>query len=206
MKIQLIDRNKEMIRSWKKHFKNCPDIEIIHGDILQHKTDCIVSPANSFGFMDGGLDLAICQKIGYKIQQRVREKIQNQFNGELLVGQAFILRTFDQDIPYLIVAPTMRVPMILKNSVNVFLATKGIFLTLHKNWSTLGKRIKTISISGLGTGVGQMKYDICAKQMKEAYSEILMHNYSFPETWSEAQERHVLLYSDIVKDLQVNND
>ena len=34
MKIQLIDRNKQMCESWESHFKNCPDVIIHNGDFF----------------------------------------------------------------------------------------------------------------------------------------------------------------------------
>jgi len=41
----------------KKVFEEIQDITISDSDILSFKADAIVSPANSFGYMDGGLDL-----------------------------------------------------------------------------------------------------------------------------------------------------
>ena len=42
---------------------------------------------------------------------------------ELLVGAAIVVPTYHQWIPYLIVAPTMRVPGIITDPVDVMLAT-----------------------------------------------------------------------------------
>ena len=47
----------------------------------------------------------------YDDQEMLQDKIRNKFEGELLVGQATILSTNDRQIPYLIAAPTMSVPM-----------------------------------------------------------------------------------------------
>lgn len=84
-----------------------------------------------------------------------------------------------------------------KETVNVYLASKAVFYLLKKE-----TRIKTVTISGLGTGVGQVPYDVCAKQMKQAYTDSWLNQYSFPITWDEAQARHQLLYSDTYRDLQ----
>lgn len=65
MIIQLIDRNKGMCEQWELQFNGCDDILINNGDIFSLKTDCVVSPANSFGFMDGSLDFAISMKLGW---------------------------------------------------------------------------------------------------------------------------------------------
>jgi O-acetyl-ADP-ribose deacetylase (regulator of RNase III) len=197
MKIQLIDSSLQMCKAWESEFKGCKDVTIFHTDIFEKSTDVIISPANSFGFMDAGLDLLISEIMGWQIQERLQKEIREKYFGELLVGQAVLVETGFSAIPFLIAAPTMRVPMILKDSVNVYLASRAIF-SLLKNET----RINTVSISGLGTGVGKVPYDICAKQMKQAYDHVWLEKFVFPDTWSEAQKNHQLLYSKTYRDLQ----
>jgi O-acetyl-ADP-ribose deacetylase (regulator of RNase III) len=50
--------------------------------------------------------------------------------GELLVGQAMVLETGDRQIPFLISAPTMRIPtnFNIDTSVNAYLAMKAILI------------------------------------------------------------------------------
>ena len=91
----------------------------------------------------------------------------------------------------------MRVPLILKDTVNVYLASKAVFCLLKNE-----PQIKTVTISGFGTGVGKLPFDICAKQMKQAYDDFWLNNYSYPKTWHEAQKNHQLLYSKNHRDLQ----
>jgi O-acetyl-ADP-ribose deacetylase (regulator of RNase III) len=189
MKIQLIDRKLGMCNQWQAYFADCSDVIIHNGDLFSLPTDCIVSPANSFGFMDGGLDLVISMNLGWVVQQRLQKQIQEKYNGELLVGQAELVETGNDEIPFCISAPTMRVPLILENSPNVYLATRAIFLLLKNE-----PRINSISMSGLGTGVGKMPYNICAKQMRQAYDDIILGKYKFPQTWEESQKKHYELF------------
>ena len=42
--------------AWQEHCGDVPDVTIQRGSILDLKVDAVVSPANSFGFMDGGID------------------------------------------------------------------------------------------------------------------------------------------------------
>ena len=64
-------------------------------------------------------------------------------------------------------------------------------------------KLKSISISGLGTGIGQLPYDLCVKQMKQAYNDFWVGEDYFPNSWGKAQDHHQLLYSDEVSgDLQ----
>jgi len=83
----------------------------------------------------------------------------------------------------------MRVPMILDNSVNVYLATRAVFLLL-KNESRIG----TVTISGMGTGVGRVPYNVCAKQMRKAYDDVILGLSKFPNGWEEAQSNHRNLF------------
>jgi O-acetyl-ADP-ribose deacetylase (regulator of RNase III) len=135
MKIQLVDRNKEMCDQWKIYFKGCPDVVIYEGDFFDLPTDCVVSPANSFGFMDGGLDAAITRKLGRGVQNRIQQNLANGWYplGELLVGQAMLVTSDIEEIPYCLSAPTMRVPMILTGTPNVYLAAKAVFIRCYQN-------------------------------------------------------------------------
>lgn len=193
MIFNLVDRNEEMCRQWNLYFKDCDDVVIHHGDFFSLKTDCIVSPANSFGFMDGGLDRIISNVVGWNTEMKLQKVISEKYSGELLVGQAELIETDYEQIPYCISAPTMRV----EDTVNVYLASKAIF-NLLKNET----RINSVTISGLGTGVGRVPYDVCARQMREAYNDIWLDQYQYPSSWYEAQMRHQLLYTSDYKDLQ----
>ncbi len=189
MKIQLIDRNEGMCEQWSLQFKDCDDVVVHCGDFFSLKTDCVVSPANSFGYMDGGLDLVISQKLGWQVQTKLQKQIQQKHFGELLVGQAELIETENEDVPFCISAPTMRVPLILTNTTNVYLATKAVFVLLKNE-----TRINSVTFSGLGTGVGKVPYSICAKQMKQAYDDFWLEKYVFPTSWREAQKKHHMLY------------
>ena len=54
MNLILCDKNIALCNEWQKYFKNEQNIKIICADFKSvPKYDCIVSPANSFGIMDG---------------------------------------------------------------------------------------------------------------------------------------------------------
>ncbi|MFX1313342.1 MAG: macro domain-containing protein [Promethearchaeota archaeon] len=195
-----------MIKSWHKFINQDQDIEIINGSIFDIKCDALVSPANSFGFMDGGLDLKISQFFGWHIQKELQKIIQEKHHGELIIGMAEIVETSNEKIQYVISAPTMRVPMILYNSVNVYLATRAAIVLVKygkfKNGNLIKEKVKRIAFPGMGTGVGKVPYDICALQMKKAIDDIFYEKYKFPKNWREAQKRHQLMYRENFKDLQ----
>ena len=71
----------------------------------------MVSAANSFGLMDGGVDAAITAFFGTQLQTRVQNHILREYLGEQPVGTAFVIETGDNNHPWLVHAPTMRVPL-----------------------------------------------------------------------------------------------
>jgi O-acetyl-ADP-ribose deacetylase (regulator of RNase III) len=199
MKIILAGLQKDLINEWKRFFNDIPDVSVYHGSIFDTPCDAIVSPANSFGFMDGGLDLALSKYLGWHVQERLQEIIKTKYDGELLVGQAEIVETDNKYFPYLISAPTMRVPMILKETSNPYLAMRAILLLLKKgkfaDGSLISEKVKTVAISGLGTGVGEVSAIQCARQMRVAYGQVILNNIPFPERWLDAFEIHEVLMS-----------
>lgn len=57
IKLVLIDPKPALCNAWRKHFDGLPNIEIIAGYFEElPEFDCMVSAANSFGLMDGGVD------------------------------------------------------------------------------------------------------------------------------------------------------
>jgi len=208
MKIQLVDYNEELCIEWRKAFEGCNDVEVHCADYFSVPTDCYCSPANSYGFLDGGIDnkfRKFYERNNIDVEKKLQDIIIGEFNNELLVGQSVFLEfsRYTNKVPALIVAPTMRVPMKLsKDSVNVYLAMKAILNRL-KYLENFSPKLKSISISGLGTGIGQLPYDLCVKQMKQAYNDFWVGEDYFPNSWGKAQDHHQLLYSDEVSgDLQ----
>jgi len=173
MKLILRDRNPEMAEAWENQFRGVPDVEIGCGDIFDVKADALVSPSNSAGFMNGGIDLAYSKRFGWGLQAKLQEHLRKFHDGELPVGEATVIPISDKlksdDYQFLISAPTMRVPMDINGTVNAYLAFRAI-LRLSKSCG-----FNSILCPGLGTAVGRMPYHIAAFQMREAY-RIVMEN------------------------------
>ena len=107
LQITLCDQQPELVREWEKLFSNQPAVEIRLGDLMDVYADAYVSPANSQGWMDGGIDSELRARfMANDIETRVQTAIA-KFGNALPVGHALILETEDEDVPYLVVAPTM---------------------------------------------------------------------------------------------------
>lgn len=174
-----------LIEAWKAFFSDIPNVVIHEGDITKLKVDAVVSPANSFGFMDGGLDLALSERLGWDLERKLMDRIKALPEGELLVGQAMTLETGDPEIPYLISAPTMRIPtnFNIDTSVNAYLAMKAILIAANKE-----SEIQSVAIPGLCTGTGRMDPKIAARQMFYAFEEIVNGKRMDFEAFGDAQK------------------
>lgn len=187
----LCDINREIVESWKSYFNDYENFKFYHEDLInvydrvsyegtksikniENKAFGIVSPANSFGDMQGGIDLVFYTKFGWKLEELVMQNIITHKFGELVVGDSIIVEIPQDDESiqkrhknYLIVAPTMRVPMGIKGTVNVYLAFRASLISL------LNTNITDVFVSGMGTGIGKVEPNICAKQMFYAYHNLL---------------------------------
>ena len=161
-----------MADAWRKNFADAEGVVIHEEDILLGRADAVVSPANSFGYMDGGIDLAYRKFFGHDLQVKLQRRIREQFAGELPVGQATVVETSHEAFAYLVAAPTMRVPDRIGDTVNVYLAFRATLLAVIKHNETSGAPIRSIRAPGLGTGVGGMSVRRAAFQMRAAYEAI----------------------------------
>jgi O-acetyl-ADP-ribose deacetylase (regulator of RNase III) len=169
MQFHLIAYTTALYDAWNDAFAEYPDVKISQGDILTFQADAIVSPANSFGYMDGGLDLKYSQFFGWELEQRLRKLLLTEHYGELPIGQAVIVETGHPAIRYLISAPPMRVPMNVAATVNAYLAFRAVIQATKAFNQTARAPITSILCPGLATGEGRMPPERCAYQMAQAY-------------------------------------
>jgi O-acetyl-ADP-ribose deacetylase (regulator of RNase III) len=169
--IRLADRNRELVEAWEQVFDGFDSVVPVQGDFFAWDADCMLSPANSFGIMDGGLDLAIRDQLGFDVETRVQREIVASFHGECPVGSAFVVETGQPRWPFLVCAPTMRVPESVPHSLNAFLAFRAALNAIARHNSQSERPIKSLVAPGLCTGVGQMAPRRCAGQMRVAYTQ-----------------------------------
>lgn len=168
MHLTLCDLESNLIDAWRAAFEGVAEVEVHHGSILDVPADAIVSPANSFGYMDGGIDLVYSQHFGWHVEDRVRAAILADHDGELLVGDALVVPTDNARHPWLISAPTMRVPMRVDQRVNAYLAFRAVLRLMKRD-----DRLEHVVCPGLGTGVGILPPARCARQMRHAWRVIV---------------------------------
>ena len=174
LKLILVDPQSALCVAWHKYFDGLPNIEIVNAYFEQlPEFDCMVSVANSFGLMDGGVDLAIIRFFGDGLMKRVQERIIEEYLGEQPVGTSMIVETGDFSHPYLAHTPTMRVPMEIARTDNVYLAMWALLLAVRKHNQSEQTPIEIIACPGLGTATGEVPVNEAARQMALAYTHFL---------------------------------
>lgn len=171
-RLQLCTLDPEMAVAWRTAFAAHAAVSVKVGDILKERADAIVSPANSFGFMDGGIDLAYSHHFGWELEERLKSTIRDAHAGELPIGDAVVISTEHTGIPFLVSAPTMRIPAVIANTVNVYLAFRAALLSVQAHNRRNRKRIASVLCPALGAGIGGMPPPRVARQMHAAYSEV----------------------------------
>jgi O-acetyl-ADP-ribose deacetylase (regulator of RNase III) len=171
-KIYLTDNSPQLIKAWKQVFDEYDNFEITLGDYFSNKADAIVSPANSFGIMDGGLDLAIRDRLGFDVETNLQQAILTRYHGELPIGSAILIPTNSNDWPFMIAAPTMRIPENISHTLNPYMAFRAILLAVKQHNESSNKKIMSLLCPGLGAGIGQMEPCKCTGHMRAAFNAL----------------------------------
>ena len=163
MDIYLIERDPWKFKCLELYFKNLDNVHTVNADfrdfIKETQVECVVSPANSFGLMDGGYDRALTEWYGEQLQERVQQYIITYFYGEQPVGTSFIIDT-NKDGQKLIHTPTMRVPQTITDPCVVYQCMRTTLITATEN------NVKSILIPMFGGRTGGVKPDVIAKMMR----------------------------------------
>ncbi len=165
LRVRLCDTNAEMADAWLDRFYTVDAVEVLQGNLLDLDSEALVSPANSFGDMSGGLDKRIDDFYHGAAQQAVTDWIRRDFCGELPVGMALVVPMPTRRFPCLVVAPTMRIPGNVAQTINAYLAMRAALVAILRYNRENPRPIRSVAVSGLCTGVGGMACGEAARQM-----------------------------------------
>jgi O-acetyl-ADP-ribose deacetylase (regulator of RNase III) len=166
VKLHLVDINTAVVRAWRTPFKEFPEVWVQEGDLLSVAYNAVVSPANSYGFMDGCIDAAYVRLFGSGIESQVQEVIARRPEGHLPVGASLVVSTGHARIPFLIVTPTMLMPE-ATTSLDCYRAMRAVLRVA--GWNPELQR--AVFCPALGTGVGAVSPDEAAMEMARAYRD-----------------------------------
>ncbi|MFF7024649.1 Appr-1-p processing protein [Streptomyces klenkii] len=180
LKVVLTDLNASVVEAWRAAFADTPGIEIRKGSILDENVDAWVTPTNSRGRMDGGVDAAIKRYLGAGIQLRVQRAIRDQFSGSLPVGSAVCVPSGAVNPKFLISTPTMEHSAEnVSETLNVALACAAAFQAIHRRNEEAPGSIESVALVGMGAQTGRVPARVCANLMWTGYT--LFNDYRFDD-------------------------
>ncbi|KAH7882506.1 hypothetical protein F5I97DRAFT_1931046 [Phlebopus sp. FC_14] len=191
-------------RAIEQHFPNAGEspFTVLEGmlqeiDPERLRCDCVVSPANSFGIMDGGVDFVLSRSLRKKkdnfwsLTNHCQSYIQDIWHGYAPPGSCTIV-PLPQDVagpgsnPWnarcLAISPTMRMPEDVSWHQDLVYNAMWTLLVEIERWNRgvataslsaaddVGRPrcegiIRTVLMTGLGTGQGGIGVERCAQQM-----------------------------------------
>jgi O-acetyl-ADP-ribose deacetylase (regulator of RNase III) len=172
--IWLVHPDQAMCNAFRRRFADLRGVSVVQGrfeDLEPH--DCFVTAGNAFGMMTAGIDAAVVRAFGERLMRRVQHRIMNDYFGEQPVGTAFVITTEHAAIPFLVHAPTMRVPGNIDGTDKVYSATWAALLAIQAHNVTAERKIETAAFPAMGTGFGGVPFDEAARQMAVAYRHYL---------------------------------
>jgi len=135
------------------------DVKIIQGDITEADTEAIVNAANNHLWMGSGVAGAIKAKGGIEIEKEAVSK------GPIEVGNA--IDSTAGKLPYRCIIHAAGMGQNLKTNENIVYKTTVNSLLLADKL-----KLKSIAFPAIGTGVGGLALDKCAKVMLQAVVDV----------------------------------
>ena len=178
--IVLVDMNNDLAKAWTKERRDIEGIEIkimANTNILnveRKQNMAYVSPANSFLFMDGGIDYVYSRMMFPKVESRLKSALMKRKQKTSLgrdflpIGNAIIVDADTDSKIYMIAAPTMFFPQNVDKTHNAY----------HSTYAALKLAIDCCKVSeivfcGMGAGIGGISPSDCAKQMWDAIYDVV---------------------------------
>jgi O-acetyl-ADP-ribose deacetylase (regulator of RNase III) len=190
VKVLLVDVNPKMIGAWRHTFEGNPEVEIVHGSMLDQPVSAWVTPTNSAARMDGGLDLVIKNCLGSQIERAVQAQVKQRHAGSMPVGHAVVVPTGRPQPRFLISTPTMVGSSDnIGATMNVALACAAAFQAAHWQNTEEPGSIRSIALPGLGAQTGRVPVEICADLMWTAYDLFREHAFRDFAQMRQALER-----------------
>ncbi len=131
------------------------EIEVRRGSLLEVEADVIVNPANSHGYMGGGVAGVIRRFGGEEIEREAISK------APVPVGKAILTTAGKLPFKGVIHAPTMEEPAMRTTEEKVRKATRAALQLADEEC------FKSVAFPGMGTGVGRLPKEVAARVMVE---------------------------------------
>jgi len=172
LEIILFDIDVKMTECWRKDFAGVENVYIENMEFSKlmksgkYSIDMVVSAANSFGIMDGALDLAYRNYYGMNLQEEVQKKIYELYLGEQPVGSSMVVDIPDHNGVKLCHTPTMRIPQPVDPRI-VYTAMRSSLVAAYK------EKAQVVLVPAFAHLTGMVKAEIVSNLMFRAYKDFL---------------------------------
>jgi O-acetyl-ADP-ribose deacetylase (regulator of RNase III) len=198
LEIEIVDPNRMLAQALESEFKSYAEVHTVCASVFTTTADTIAFPSHSFGIMDEGPGANMGSFLGEGVETGIRQKISQQFDGEVPIGCALTVNVEHSRFRRVIIAPIMRVPQNTAHTINVYLAMKAILREALKFES-----IHSIAIAGLYSPTGGMPETQVARQMRIAYEKVMRGMYAYIH-WKEEREFEEYLRGEILSPPNLN--
>ena len=173
--IHLVDVDNRVIRAWERKFFDEGNVRIVNMDVVEYleknsTMDGVVSAANSFGIMTGGIDAAYIQYFGSELQEAVQRKIAEEYFGEQPVGTSVVVEIPNYPGILLIHTPSMRTPQPIIDPRIVYSCTRTALV------EAIRCSVKNLILPAFGHLTGKVPADIVSELMYRAYQDVFYNN------------------------------
>src|SRR5688572_8340629 len=167
-RLVLVDRDPAVLEAWRYQFARWQEVEVREGRLLDTDDAALLLPGNSFGFLDTGLELEVVEALGPEIEEEIRSRIRKEHHGELLVGQALVVKP-PRGGRTVVYAPIWRTPRRLQGTVQPYLCLRGALLEVIR----AGAGLPSLAVPALtGFERGDLDPRIMARQCRYAYEVV----------------------------------
>lgn len=206
--------NEELSARWPDYspdkVKITPINERLNSISASNQFDLVVSPANSFGRLDGAFDHAISMTFSpredyHALTRATQQVLYDKWRGFAPPGSCTLVE-FPEDLQHnkfgckwVAICPTMREPeKVLWDREVIFKCIWSLLCQVEgHNRQNEQNRIKTILMTPLATGVGQVPKERWAAQTVVALKQFV-EALEAPQTWSHLQWDKIEKISDEV--------
>ncbi len=190
--LYLLALRDEVAEAFRQSFSDVEQAEIVQEDFAHFMdthphVDGIVSPANSFGMMTGGLDRALRDYFGRELQDAVRDIILADHFGEQAVGTSIAVDIPGHPGKKLMHTPTMRTPSVILDYQTVYLCMRSALT------AAIRAGVQYLMVPAFGGSTGQVPETVIAHNMRVAYDQI-KDQLESPrrETFKSAGKRNII--------------
>ena len=185
------------------HVETCTDVQDTRYEMEHGGGVAYVSPANSLGFMDSGIDFVYSRRMFPGVEREVRRRIHELDirttlgRAFLPIGSALLIKTADTSKSWLISAPTMFLPHDVSNTRNAYHAFLAVLTLLEKynDRAHASEQITTLVCPALCCGYGKMLSDVAASQMTDALHDFWVNGKRVDDT-AHVSDTSVVLTRD----------